>query len=831
MTFRPSTLPTNFPDMVQYFIRVVIGLALGLILPAGAQEIPLDQPRMLPFPQLSVSASYLALVPTQNLMVKSVSGGWNIHDTLRAVAATLDLELLRYHWGQRFLPDPRMDIYSSLGYSSFKQLGTTALPGSYPSDLLLNETLVTGFGLRPLIREFYLGHTFSFQYSGRGSMQANLATGFAHLDLYLNEDGVRALSANGFGLHFGLGWKYRLWGRPGKRLLLGVDLAYSLRSFDLAGGDESLGLPNGSNAAVTPIQSISLNTPDVRLSLDMGELLFGAYTPYRDPYRLGLITLGIGYGLNAYTGGTTLQFDSTGIEFAVPMAARLGRNLDLQLIKYNWPFHFLKQANIDLFSGLGFRIWRSNKRAVLPVGWAHDLTDGSQEFSSMQFGPRLLDIYLNHEIIYPLGPRLHFKVSAGTGFAIMSLYENVLLQRLVDANSLTWQLGTGLGFTIQGDGSSKVALGLGIHYYHQAFDFDRSASNLSPVNAGEWMPITRIDLSQPVFALELGLIFGGNPNAASKAYEAFKKKRFSQALEIQTELLKQYPDHHNRGALLIQKQQLEDSLVTHYYQDVRTILDQGKLENALTLISRGKKPPGDAVDEAVRDMRLEIAEEALGRAKTALQRLDHEEAEKNILLALKSDPRSLNVAKALLSRSYIIRATILYQAGVYNRSLYWLKQADGLSDRYRLVTENLRRKIGDGRLDDANEGILKEDRHMVYESMQDAKTLNPSLADIVDPHLQDLQQAIQRIDEQTIGPLKRMALDNLLDDVDGLSPDNFNPQVGMKGVLIARYVGPPARKFQEGDYELWVYPRTAELEVWLYLQNGLIEKIEYKTLD
>ena len=199
-----------------------------------------------------------------------------------------------------------------------------------------------------------------------------------------------------------------------------------------------------------------------------------------------------------------------------------------------------------------------------------------------------------------------------------------------------------------------------------------------------------------------------------------------------------------------------------------------------------------------------------------------------ILLALRSDPSSLPVAKVLLARSYIIRATILHQTGTYSRSIYWLKQADGLTDRYKAVTDNMREKIGEGRLDDANEGIRREDRKMVYQSMQDAKALNPVLRDVVDEHLKDLEKAIEYESDQQLSSLKRMALDNMLDDVSSLDPNNFTPPIGMQGAALSNYVGPPTRSFEEGDYELWTYPRPNGQELWLYLRDGIIEKVEIK---
>jgi tetratricopeptide (TPR) repeat protein len=828
LVFPPLPVASNFIDMSNSVLKSLSRYWLLLPWVLFAQEVPLLQPKLIPFAQLNLGASYASLTPNQNLLLKTTAGGWKEANPLTVIASNMEIELLRYRWGSYFLKSPRMDAYSSFAFTYFGQLGSETLPAAYPTSYLLNESVVTDFSLNLLIKEYALNHTFIYQYAQRSAIQASLGTGLAHLSLLKNEDGLRILESNGLGLHFGLGWKYRILGRPGNRLLIGVDLGYSLRLFDVSPEQEGLALSNGSTNNVSFIEGLTLHTADFRVNLDLGEMLFAAYTPYRDPIRLGLINVGMGYGLLSYTDGDNIQYDSTGTHLTVGFNGRLNRNLDIQLIKYNWPFHLARQANIDLFSGLGLRFWKSSVRTSLPADWATTLTDGSAVFEGLRFSPRILDIYLNHEILYPLSEKFHLRVNGGTGFATLTLYENELLERLIDASGISWQLGSQIGYTIRGDGSSKVALGAGFHYYHQAFDIDMNASNLTPLTPGKRIPINHVDLSGLVVSLEIGLVFGGSPNAAHKALTLFQQKKFTRALEVQDELLQMNPEHHNREALAIQRRMIQDSLTTYYYRDARTILDKGRIETALALINRGGKPPSEEGIQAIQSMRIEIADEALSRARLALQNLDHEEAEKNILLALKADPTVLEVAKVLLSRSYIIRATLLYQAGVYNRSLYWLKQADGMSDRYRIVTKNLRQKIGDGRLEDANEGILKEDPQMVLESMQDAKAFNPSLGDIVDDHLKDLQAAIRHMEEQTIAPLKRMALDNILDDVEGLSPDNFEPKIGMKGSLITRYVGQPERQFTEDNYDLWVYPRGDELEIWLFLKDGIIEKIEYQ---
>jgi len=814
--------------MIYRYFRQLSVSGLLLLVSAFAQEIPLQEPHLLPFPALEVGVSIYSLIPTQNLLLSSNVGGWTAKDIMPATLINLNLELLRYRWWDHFFNASPIDAYSSLHYSISSQLSTIALPNSYPSSFEFNKTILSGFSLNARVTEFSLGHNFSYSYSQKGSVHANLRTGLTQLGLYKNTEGVRLLTSNGLGFHFGIGWKYSFLGRTGKQLRAGVNLGYSIRNFDLTDQDENLKLADGSDGLISPIESISINTPELTVSLEFGEALFAANTPYRDPYRLGLFQIAVGSGFVNYVPGITLQFDSTNTSINIPSFAKVSRSYDLQIFKYNWPFHLIRQANIDVFSGLGLRTWKTSQSVKLPTNWARDFTDGSTVFSGMSLAPRVFDIYLKHEIIYPLGTKLHAKVNGGNGFSTMTLYENGVDQRLIDASSLTWQAGAGLGYTIRGDGSSKVAFGFNVNYYHQAFDIDLNNSNLSVVNTDELAPISHIDLSQLVFSLEIGLIFGGNPNQGQKAHQLFKKKHFAEALEQQDELLDLYPNHHNKQAILLQKQMIKDSLVAHYYHDVETILESGKLENAFSLIQLGDVPPEAELIHAVQEMKITISDQALTRAADALEKLNYSEAEKLILLALKSDPSSMPVAKALLARSYIIRATILYHSGVFRRSLYWLKQADGLTDRYQIVTQELRQKIGDGRLDDANEAILKEDRQMVYTSMQDAKTLNPVLAEVVDEYISDLEAAILHVEEEQMGPLKRMVLDNLLDDVQGLDPDNFTPQVGMQGSLIARYVGPPARKFEEGDYELWVYHRPEDVELWLYLQNGIIEKIEYQ---
>ncbi len=804
-------------------------MAGGLLVAVSllGQEVPIDEPHLLPFPGLSFRISYFSLIPTQNLLIKSSPPGWTSQDTISGVLATLDVELLRYRWLDHILESPKMDAYSSLDFSLSSQLGSADLPSAYPSSFLVNGVGMSAFKMNMAIRSFMLSHHFNYDYSRRGSFTARLGTGLGHLTLYNNSSGVRLLESTGFELELGLGWKYTLFGRLGKRMRLGVDLGYSIRNFDLTEQSESLKLSDGSAGELSPFESISLNTPELQVSLDFGEFLFASYTPYRDPFKLGLLNFSAGFGITNYQNGVTYHLDSTETSLSVPFIATVSKNYDFQIFKYNWPFHFIRQANIDVFSGLGIRYWKSYQSINLPQGWAHDLTDGSAQFLALSLVPRIRDIYLNHEILYPFGPNLYVRAKGGTGFASMTLYENKLEERLIDASSLTWQIGAGIGYTIKGDGSSRVSFGLNVDYYHQAFEIDMAASNLTPIDPAEIIPIRYMNLSQPIISINIGLLFGGYPNAALKAHEAFRQKRYARALEIQQELIQFTPNHHNIKAILIEKQMIEDSLVTRYYKDVRTILSKNKIKEAYALIQQGGAPPGIEVERAIKEMKIEISNRALENVAEALKVLDYEQAEDMILLALKSDPSSYEVAKVVLARSYIIRATILYRSGVYGRSLYWLKQADGLSDRYKMVTSELRQKIGDGRLDDANEGILKEDRQMVYESMQDAKSLNPILSEVVDVHLKDLEAAMRHADELEIAPMKMMILDNLLNDVAGLDPKNFVPKIGMKGSLITRYIGAPERKFREGDYELYVYPKSENTEIWLYLRDGVIEKIEY----
>jgi len=412
----------------------------------------------------------------------------------------------------------------------------------------------------------------------------------------------------------------------------------------------------------------------------------------------------------------------------------------------------------------------------------------------------------------------------------MTMYRHRKQARLIPATALTWQLRARLGFTFQGDGSSLVSIGLSTRYYHQEFEIDPSTSDYRPVSPTQISPITYVDLSQAMISLDIGLIFGGKSNAAQEAHDAFAEKKYSSALEIQDDFLSAFPNHHNRELMMIEREMIEDTLITHYYRDAHQVLSEGKLQSAYSLITQGQAPPTERVGSAVKGMKVSIADKALQVASDELKRLNYLRAEEMIQLALKSDPSSIEVAKALLARSYIIRATILYQTKTYSRSLFWLKRADGMSDRYKLLTAELREKIGEGRLDDANEGILREDREMVYQSMQDAAKLNPGLEDLVDTHLIELEEAMDRIRSETVQSLKRMAVDNLLDDISNLDPENFTPRVGMQGSVLATYVGAPSRKFNEGKYELWTYPRGESRELWLYLRNGIIEKVEFRDL-
>jgi len=808
-------------------IVLILGMVAGISL--SAQRIPVKEPQLLPFPGLKGGATFFTHIPTQNLILSN-KDGWTIADTLGGFALTADLELLRFRWGKYVLDSPRMDLQSSLGTSIFYMLGSRGLPGAYPTSFTLANTNFSGFAMNALIQEMYLGHSFLYKYSKRGQVHINAATGLTKLSLYKNGSGVRILQSSGLGLHLGVGWKTTLFGRVGDRVRIGFDVGYSFRGFEIGEQSEKLSRSDGSSDPLTPIESISFNTPILQVGVETGEWFFSAHSPYREPFRLGLFNMSAGFGLINIKHGVTIQYDTSGVALSVPFLSKISRNYDLQVFKYNWPFHFIKQADIDAFSGMGVRWWSLYQQATLPDGWEREFTDGATTLSGMAFSPRITDYYIDHELIYPLSSRFHAFVGGGTGYATMTLYENIKKAKLFTSNALTWKLRTGLAYTFQGDGSSLVSIGLSAAYYHQAFEIDLTTSDFQADNPVQIAPINYLDLSQPMIAFDVGLIFGGQPNAAQEAHDAFLDKKFSGALEIQDDFLSAFPYHHNKERMMMERQMIEDTLITHYYRDAHQVLSDGQLQTAYSLITQGQKPPTDRVDQAVEGMKVTIADRALQVASDELKRLNYLRAEEMILLALKSDPRSLEIAEALLARSYIIRATILYQSETYSRALFWLKRADGLTDRYKLVTAQMRENIGDGRLDDANEGILREDREMVYQSMEDAAKLNPGLEDLVEEHMQDLEEAMDHIRDETVQSLKRMAVDNLLDDISNLDPENFTPRVGMQGSVLATYVGAPTRKFNEGKYELWTYPRGERMELWLYLRNGIIEKVEFREL-
>jgi hypothetical protein len=50
----------------------------------------------------------------------------------------------------------------------------------------------------------------------------------------------------------------------------------------------------------------------------------------------------------------------------------------------------------------------------------------------------------------------------------------------------------------------------------------------------------------------------------------------------------------------------------------------------------------------------------------------------------------------------------------------------------------------------------------------------------------------------------------------------------MRAALIHRYVGEPQRRFNEAEFELWEYEYEDQPTIWLYIRDGLVERIEEK---
>ncbi len=797
-------------------------LLLGFVV--QAQEMPENDPRLTILPAYRLGISPARLMPGTDIVA---APAWPVADTSWAVGLEQDILLFQYSWLDLVWPDPRFDLKSGIGFKNWNALNSITLPTGYPTVFEYNGTEIQGIVLKPRLRSFYLDNRFYFHYGTRGSLSAFLDAGWAWMSPYGSGQHHHLLPTSAFNLALGLGWQLRLSGGPGNSLSLGADLGFGLRNFTLESSQEGLRLPDATSTGLTPIRSLNLSGVTLQAQLELGEFLRSRYIPYRDPYQLRLGSFGAGVGLTSLVPGESFQSDSAA---AFPSPGFLGqtyRHLSVDLFRYNWLYSLVRQADMDLLSGVSLHFIQPLAETPLPDDWATDFRRGSQQLNQMNFFPRLRDVSLDHELIYPLGKNWFLDLYGGRGWVKGDLYRNKALLSMISSKGSSWSLGGGLAWTFRGEAGSKVTLQFSGGYKHLqvSVDADQKGTRADSLDL-PLTPLSGVDLSQPVFQVKLGLSFGGNPNRAFRAHQEFRKGNFSRALELQEDLLKMNPQHHNARLVKQEMEKVRDSLSTAYYREVAGIVKHGGLEEAYGLINMGMDPRLEPVRERVSGLKSDIALQSLRKASWSLKEFDFASAEDHILLALRSDPSVEPVAVILLGRSFLVRAAILVQAGVYDRALVWLEKAASLTDRYDLAIEKLRRRIGDGRLEDANTGILHEDRVVVYDAMQDAKQLNPLLSSIVDKYLGGLDEAIRYYEERQIGPLKQMAMDDILNDLSGIDPADFEPRVGMKAALVKRFLGDPDRRFREAEYELWVYGHDEGGELWLYLQNGTIQKKE-----
>ncbi len=802
-----------------------MGGILGTLL---SQEMPENNPRLTPLPGVQVGVAPVRIIPTKQLLL-STPTGWTIADTFWLVGAELDIRLLHFEWLDLVWDQPGFSGGSDLGWRTWFSLNGQKVPSLYPQVIHKDGRSFSGLYLQPSLQEFYIANRLRYDYGRRGSLYTNLEFGLANTKLY-RSSGVGLLEGSGTTALIGVGWQYTLSGIPGTRIRLNTGLDYEFRSFDIGDPPEGTTLPDGSSTGLTPVQTIKLSGPTIRFGIEAGEFLRSRYIPFRDPIEGELATFGIGFGLPRYSSGETVLYDSLNSDLNVSFMNSLMQQYEIRLFRYNWLYLFLKQADLDLLSGVTLRYSKTYKPSSLPSNWPRDFVRGEENFRAMLLAPRIQEISFDHELVYPLSKRFLLSYYAGTGSAKLQLYENVALKQAIRSQALTWHLGVGLGFTVSGDAGSRIQIGADLKYYRQVFDIDLEAQDLELASGGDdpLTPIRSIDLSQPVFSLQVGWTFGGKPNLAYEAHNKFQEGKYEEALNLHQDFVTVYPWHHNVDQVKIQIEEMKDSVAAEYYHDVQMLVKRGQLQQAYSNIRLGGDPRMDWIAEDIVELKSDIAMQALRKASWSIGRYDYNAAEEWILLAIKADPEFQDVAVILLSRAFLIRAAILYQAKLYDRSLVWLDRAEVLSNRYEYAIEQLRRKVGDGRLEDANEGILREDRLVVHDAMEDARSLNPLLAEIVDRYMDGLETAIDYYADQEIGAMKRLAMDELLDDVSGLDLEDFQPRIGMKAVIIKRYVGEPQRKFREDEFELWVYEPEDQPAVWLYIREGLVERIEKK---
>ncbi len=501
---------------------------------------------------------------------------------------------------------------------------------------------------------------------------------------------------------------------------------------------------------------------------------------------------------------------------------------EVDFLKYNIPNYVYKQNYIDIQFGLGMKMMGliENPGIDLPDDFltGSDSDPSGQDRGKYKYRPSIRDYNVNTTINWQFYDFILGYLSHSIGIANLSLYESEGGDKYLDGNGIGESFALGLKgmFNSRYDMKDyKVTYGAEAKWIRAYVDDLNDPNKISP--------ITGFDMKGIGWALNFGIIFGGERSIGDEAYQSMLKNDFISAVSEFQEFLDRNPRHIKK---IKAQKMLEFCKKQRPYQE----FENGKSAFADYNLDQAARWYESAITTSDDDLSFEIITKQkelsmvfLDSAIVNLDDIGFNNAEKLIRKAKAVTPEIEAVANGYLSDLYMIKGDLFYEVKNYEAALKNYKKSYSYNQKDKVQYITKVKEVTTAILDEANKATDKGDILFALTSLSKLVELRPELESEFSFGIQALKEKLMEISyiktkdhiESYIKSEKNKAKKRIYKKV----------EIGMKKNEVINLLGQPAfieNKFVDNEIkQLWFYfDELDDKYVNFYFESDILIKID-----
>jgi len=521
-----------------------------------------------------------------------------------------------------------------------------------------------------------------------------------------------------------------------------------------------------------------------------------------------------------------LTFDSTESRLN-DLSGRWKRSLgalDVNIIRYNWPYLFLKQNSLDILTGIGIRETRAVIPANLNPGWPNRIAYG-QPF---KFNPRVREIYISQTVYYQpfTWLLLHGEFTWGKGEGDLYAAGDKAFDVRVRGTGKSWS--SGADWVFAPDRITGSRFSAGISFYRYSAHYEVKDSEL-------FTPLRAVDLGGVGIELSFRILMGAQRSSGDEGISRLRRGDYVAASRSFDQYMRTHPRSLKVSLARRYKAYTDSMTYFQYYHEGLDFLNNGRIPDARQRFDIAIRSENIELRQAVLFRQYLLAGLYVREALKKLSRGDYLQADGLIQEALHISPLIREDIREVISEINLQKALRLIISGLYEQAESYLLLAEQEYPPNKDRITRLRGEMAKAMLQDLKKAMKESDMVTAKYFMEESGRIDRRSGELADMYADRIMQRLNGMENQLMQDKKEKVFERLwLETFGGAIPEmaveDIHIKISETSEEIRQKLGDPQsiRNWNPGtpvDYMIWTY-RLQKDNLYLYFHNHILMKIE-----